>query len=225
LNIHTPPDYDAKGNRCWLMVVFDGGFPMMEESLNSLWAAGKAPPVVVVGVGNISMDTRERDLGGSAEFAGFIADELVPSLRNTYNVDGDASHTMVAGMSLGGFMAIYCGLHHSGVFGKILALSPSLILAPGQTEPNPVWSEEDPGLLARQFVAQPRLPLEFYISMGRYETFIPFSMVYEARRLRDVLEAKGYRVGYCELDGGHNEVCWRGAFADGLISLTAPANR
>jgi enterochelin esterase family protein len=63
--------------------------------------------------------------------------------------------------------------------------------------------------------------LEFYLDVGRYETTLPFSHLLETRRLRDVLEAKGYRVIYSEFVGGHNEVCWRGSFADGLMSLTA----
>jgi enterochelin esterase family protein len=39
--------------------------------------------------------------------------------------------------------------------------------------------------------------------------------------LRDVLEAKGYRVTYSEFVGGHNEVCWRGSFANALMALSA----
>ncbi len=121
-------------------------------------------------------------------------------------------------MSLGGFMASFCGLHHSGVFGKVLALSPTLIAAPEQEEPIPAWTEEQPGLLP-PFASSPRLALSCYFAVGRYETFLPFSMVYETRRLRDVLTAKGYPLGYAEWDGGHLEVCWRGQLADGLIWL------
>jgi enterochelin esterase family protein len=222
IKVYIPPEYDEKGDSSWLLLAFDGGFPSMETSVANLFAAQKIPSLVVVGVGNISGDSRERDLSGSSEFAGFLAGEVVPWARTNYHVYGDASHTIVGGTSLGGFMAIYCGLNHSDVFGKVLALSPTLLLAPGQADPNPVWIKEEKGLLARQFVSQSRLPLKLYISVGRYESFIPFSMVYEARRLRDVLEAKGYRVGYSEFDGGHMEVCWRGVFAEGLMSLTGP---
>lgn len=221
VSIYTPPGYTQSGDRCWLLVAFDGGFPGMEVSLNNLLADGKIPPVIVVGIHNLSGNTRMRDLAGSSEFASFIVSEVVPSVRRSYNVYDDASHTVIGGESLGGLMAIYCGLHHSGVFGKILALSPSLQIAPGQDKPNPVWAPEDPGLMSRQFVVAPLLPVEFYISMGRYETFKLTSLVYEARRLRDVLEAKGYPVGYSEYDGNHSMVNWRGKFADGLIFLTS----
>ena len=121
-------------------------------------------------------------------------------------------------------MAIYSGLNHADTFENVLALSPTLLGAPGQSEPNPVWEPEANGMLARQFAAHSRLPLRFYLSVGRYETFTPFSMVYETRRLRDVLQAKGYPVSYAENDGGHMEVCWRGLFAEGLIALTDSRN-
>ncbi|MGH7970697.1 MAG: alpha/beta hydrolase-fold protein, partial [Limisphaerales bacterium] len=207
LSIYTPPGYSERGNHCWLMVAFDGGFPMMETSLNNLLAAGRIPPLVVVGIGNLSGESRQIDLGGSTQFGDFVADELVPWARTNFGVHPDPDRTIVAGMSLGGFMAIFCGLHHSGAFGKVLALSPTLIAAPHQEDPIPVWANEQPGLLAPQFASSPRLSLTLYFAVGRYETFLPFSMVYEARRLRDVLTAKGYPVGYAEWDGGHMEVC------------------
>jgi enterochelin esterase family protein len=63
--------------------------------------------------------------------------------------------------------------------------------------------------------------LEFYLEAGRYETTLAFSPLLEARRLRDVLKAKGYPVTYSEFVGDHNEVCWRGSFADAIMALTA----
>ena len=75
-------------------------------------------------------------------------------------------------------------------------------------------------MLVTQFLQSPRLPLEFYLEVGRYETTLPFSQLLETRRFRDVLEAKGYRVTYSEFVGGHNEVCWRGSLADAIMALT-----
>jgi len=115
-------------------------------------------------------------------------------------------------------MAAYCGLKHSGVFGKVLSQSGTFIGAPGQELPTAVWDGEAPGLLMRQFVRIPRLPLDFYIEVGRYETTLPFSMLLETRRLRDVLEAKGYGVTYSKFVGGHSEVCWRGSFANAVMN-------
>jgi enterochelin esterase-like enzyme len=217
LNIYTPSGYGKDDQRCWLAIAFDGGFLNMEATLDNLLAAGKIPPVVVVGVENIN---RQRDLDCSDKFADFLADELVPWARKSYKVHNDASHTIIGGTSLGGKMAAYCGLKHSEVFGKVLSQSGSFLTAAGQESPTAVWDGEAQGMLARQFVQSPRLRLEFYIEVGRYETTLPFSPLLETRRLRDVLEAKGYRVTYSEFVGGHNEVCWRGSFADAIMALT-----
>jgi len=221
LSIYTPPGYESDKRRCWLVIAFDGGFRSMDATLDNLFAAGKIPPLVVVGVQNISQQTRMRDLNCSDEFATFLSKELVPWARKTYRVHDDPSHTIVGGISLGGKMAAYCGLKHSQIFGKVLSQSGSFLTAVREESPTPLWNGEARGMLAAEFIRSPRLPLDFYIEVGRYETTLPFSHLLETRRLRDVLEAKGYRVTYSEFVGGHNEVCWRGSFADAIITLTA----
>jgi enterochelin esterase family protein len=221
LSIYTPAGYEKNEERCWLMIAFDGGFNTMDVTLDNLLAAGKIPPLVVVGVQNISSQTRQRDLDCSDEFASFLAEELVPWARKVYLVHDDQAHTIIGGTSLGGKMAAYCGLKHSDVFGRILSQSGSFLTAARQTSPMPLWDGEVSGLLTAQFLRNRRLPLEFYLDVGRYETTLPFSHLLETRRFRDVLEAKGYRVTYSEFVGGHNEVCWRGSFADGIMALTA----
>jgi hypothetical protein len=71
-----------------------------------------------------------------------------------------------------------------------LSQSGSFLTAAGQESPAVVWDGEAPGMLVRQFVQSPTLPLMFYIEVGRYETTFPFSPLLETRRLRDVLQAK-----------------------------------
>ena len=129
--------------------------------------------------------------------------------------------TIVGGASLGGKMAVWCGLKHSDVFGKVLSQSGTFLTARRQESPTPLWDGEAPGLLAVQFAQGPRLPLEFYLEAGSYETTLPFSPLLETRRLRDVLRAKGYPVTNSEFVGDHNEVCWRGSLADAVVALTA----
>jgi enterochelin esterase-like enzyme len=218
VSVYTPPGYDQDRERCWLMIAVDGGFRRMDVTLDNLLATKKIPPLVVVGVQN---NNRMRDLDCSDAFADFLARELVPWARKTYRVFSDPTHTIVGGISLGGKMAAYCGLKNSGVFGNVLSQSGSFITGAGQQGSTPrLWEPEAPGMLALQYLQRPRLPLRFYIEVGRYETTLPFSPLLETRRLRDVLKAKGYDMSYSEYVGGHDEVCWRGSFADAIIALT-----
>jgi enterochelin esterase family protein len=40
-----------------------------------------------------------------------------------------------------------------------------------------------------------------------------------ARRLRDVLQARGYSVLYNEFYGAHDDIVWRETFAEALVRL------
>jgi enterochelin esterase-like enzyme len=63
------------------------------------------------------------------------------------------------------------------------------------------------------------LPIRFYLEAGLFENDYPDTLLAQNRRLRDVLEAKGYSVVYSEFVGGHEFLSWRGSVADGLIAL------
>jgi enterochelin esterase family protein len=86
-------------------------------------------------------------------------------------------------------------------------------------------TDTEPGVLTRQFVTTPLRPVRFYLEAGRFEHDFSGSLLAENRRLRDVLEAKGYAVHYSEFTGGHDYQTWRGSFADALIVLTGTAQR
>ena len=142
--------------------------------------------------------------------------ELLPWVRQHYQVTNDPSRTVVAGSSYGGLAAAYAGLRHPELFGKILSQSGSFWWKPGD--------EREHEWLIRQFVASPRLPLSFYVEAGLLETWSsdeglgPFLLV-SNRHFRDVLQAKGYPIQYAEYNGGHDFTCWRGTLADGLLAL------
>jgi enterochelin esterase family protein len=220
LTIYVPKGYDQMSGRAWLLIAFDGGFPDMIKTMDRLVHAGKIPPVVVIGINNISAATRRRDLGASDVFLGFLTNELVPWARKTYKVLPDPEHTIVGGYSRGGLMALYSGLKGSSVFGHVLSLSAFVHNPPGKPFPSFDWMEEPDDLVARQFARTPKLPLNIYMEVGRYEALSLSDAVAANRRLRDVLEAKGYTLKYEEFNGGHDYLRWRSTFANGLMYLT-----
>ena len=123
-------------------------------------------------------------------------------------------------------MAGYCGFRHGGVFGNVLSLSGAYFWYPGVDEGRAPLKAE-PGWLTRQFVTSPRRPVRFYLAAGQFEIGPPptLSLLGENRRLRDVLEAKGYSVRYREFSGGHDAFGWRGPLIDGLIALSVESGR
>ena len=124
----------------------------------------------------------------------------------------------MGGVSLGGLNAAYCALRYPEVFGNVLSQSGAFGFFPDWD--NVEENDTSPfGWLIRQFVATRKLPIRFYLEAGLFENDSPEILLAQNRRMRDVLEAKGYSVVYSEVAGGHEFLSWRGSVADGLIAL------
>ncbi len=221
IKIYTPPAAAAGSKPPALLIYLDGevvpfAVPLA-TILDNLIAKDKIQPTVAVMVS--SGKTRSRDLGCSPKFAEFLAKELVPDLRRRFKISEDPKQVAISGFSLGGLTAAYVGMRHSDVIGNVLSQSGSYWFYEGWTETSPESAFVESGWLAKQFATLPKLPLRFYLEVGRLEQGFPINMVLENRRMRDTLVARGYPVTYAEYSGGHDVLCWRGSVADGLMAL------
>jgi enterochelin esterase-like enzyme len=154
--------------------------------------------------------TRARELNQHEPFLEFLADELLPWARERLSFEDDPARTVVAGSSLGGLAAAFCGLRRPDLFGLVLSQSGAF----------------QRGLPA-DFARTDRLPLRFALDVGVLETtpFEQFASLYHANlHMRDVLVAKGYEISFREFPGGHDYLWWRETIADGLITLLASAS-
>jgi enterochelin esterase-like enzyme len=219
LTIYTPASYDGS-NATDLLIVFDGrtydGSPgsliPTPTILDNLIAAKKIGPTIAVFVDN-KAGQRNRDLGGYAPFADFVALELIPWIRKNYRILDGPSHVVLTGSSRGGVASSHCAFLHSDVAGKVLSQSGAYFVR--KDDPPPAWPvTEDSGDLILAYRDHAKLPIKFYMEVGRFDSLAGLN-----REFRDVLLTKGYPVTYREFDGGHDYLCWRGSLADGLIAL------
>jgi enterochelin esterase family protein len=222
VSIYTPPGYDPKSGSYGLLLLFDGqdyrGPMPIPTILDNLVAAKKIRPLVAILVDNPSEESRDRDLQCFPPFADFVAKELIPWARRRYRFSAEPERTIVGGVSLGGLNAAYCALRYPEVFGNVLSQSGAFSYFPGWEDQE--TSDYSPfGWLIRQFVTTRKLPIRFYLEAGLFENDCPEALLSQNRRMRDVLEAKGYPVVYSEFAGGHEFLSWRGSVADGLIAL------
>lgn len=91
-----------------------------------------------------------------------------------------------------------------------------------QNDPDSRDSQTEGNWITKQFVTSPKLPVRFYLQAGSFEVDkegTGGNILEATRSLRDVLMAKGYEVRYQQFAGGHDDLSWRGMFADGLIAL------
>ncbi|HTS77792.1 MAG TPA: enterochelin esterase [Bryobacteraceae bacterium] len=221
LSIYTPPGYRRDGPPNGLLIVFDEGAYLTlvptPTILDNLLFEKKIPPMVAVLIGNPDQETRTRELPPNPKFADFLNNELVPWVRQNYNVTTDPRRVVVAGSSFGGIASVYAGLRHPETFGNILCQSGSFWWSAPKPEPY-----AEPNYLAKEFVKSPKLPLRFYMDAGTFEVDVSGgggAILEPSRHMRDVLLAKGYEVHYQENVGGHDYLSWRGSLADGLLAL------
>ena len=241
LTVYLPAGYASKGKPCPLLVLFDGD-DYLDPSWNGLntWdnliAAGRIPPTVVVMVHNLP-HRRLFDLIANATFGDFMAGELAPWARAHYNVSRAPSRTVVGGASAGGFAATYLGLAHPEVFGNVLSMSGAFWWSPEHNggicggacpkpgDDPPVTNRDattEPNWIAQLALRRPASRVRFYFAVGAFEfdqSGTGAGILEETRHLRDILRAKGSQVIYQQFVAGHDGLGWRGAMADGLLSL------
>jgi enterochelin esterase-like enzyme len=220
--VYTPPGYSADGRaRYPLLVAFDGGGSLtttpIHRTIEKLIAAGRIRPMVAVFVDNPTPTSRNDELPCSEPFARFLETELVPWVREKYAVSTDPADAYVTGVSYGGLAAMWTGYRLSHVFGNVLAQAPSLWWGPGFDMAKAFRSQAyTPGWLVDQYEASPKLPLRIWQEIGLMES--PDRMIEPNRRMKAVLEAKGYDLTYSEPAGGHDYAIWRGTIADAALA-------
>lgn len=188
----------------------------VDRVANRLYAKGRAPRCLIVGLANTESRADEYTMsrsrrfgcGGKADrYLDFIAEEVLPWVRSNFPVSPLRQDTILAGSSLGGLVTLYAACTRTADFGRFVATSPSL------------WWDEfrifrvlehcrlDPGLVT------------LWVDIGRREMakVQAGGMVHRpirAYRLLDrLLQEKGFRLGenyayYEEKKGRHDERSW-----------------
>jgi enterochelin esterase-like enzyme len=222
--IYTPVGYDPKRVAPYPMLVcFDGWvysrpeFVPTPTILDNLIAAERIPPIVAVFIDQAPQPQRNIELTNNRSFLDFVANELLPQVRQRWRATSNSAATIVCGSSAGGLASAFFAFSRPNIFGNVLSQS-------GAFWPGKEHSDSDHEWLTRQFESSPRLAIRFVLQVGALETGEPTpqngpSILKTNRHLRDVLRAKGYDVQYDEIAGGHESISWRGGIAEGLIQL------
>ena len=126
----------------------------------------------------------------------WFVNELKPRIDREYRTLSDRDHTLIAGSSMGGLMALYAVTAYNGVFSRAAALSPSLWAA---------RHHEDELKHAAPLLS----PTRIYMDMGTAETdghiTVLTGLFNTARRLTRAGAVVDARV---VPDAQHNEAAW-----------------
>jgi enterochelin esterase family protein len=199
-----------------LVISFDGGAWVrigVAATFANLVADRAVPPFVAVLIESINGSaergpTRIRSLTHPDQFVEFVLGDLLPYLRTRYRVTDDPSRTVLAGQSLGGLAAAHVAAVAPDRIGWVIGQSAAL------------WwpGDESGGLSGAAVIAAYEKagsrPARFFLEVGSQEG----DLLMANHRFRDVLRDSGHAVLFREFRGGHDQACWRGGLADGIVA-------
>lgn len=231
LLVYLPPGYRRDTRRLYPVLylhdgqnIFDGAtsyvpgqYWRVRETADALIAQRRIEPLIIVAVYHggdrrifeyTPTKTRKLDGGGIELHASMMIDELIPFVRARYRVQPQARYTGLGGSSLGGLAALWLGLKHPGIFGRLAVLSPS------------VWWDHRVVLKTVQSIDHPHRQ-RIWLDVGTCEGHAPFTSTRDVRLLKSTLVARGWREGrnlkYLEDEGGdHSERAWASRVPDML---------
>jgi predicted alpha/beta superfamily hydrolase len=221
LRVSLPEDYDTSERTCDVLYLLDGDKYFDEVVALLRNGAGRGPggDLIIVGIGyEKTANRRKRDYtpvkvpgfptgGGVKKFYLFLRHELVPRIDRTYRTNAVRAGRCIAGHSLGGIAVCYGLMYHHDLFGRFIAISPSLWWGDGLFINR--YRMDFSGITASS-------PLRYYSASGTLED--P-SMDALARHYNRRVRRKGGErvvVAYSLLEGrGHDDI-FPAALVEGL---------
>ena len=153
--VYLPESYDQDPERRYpVMYFFDGHNVFFDEdaTFGTSWGMneymeGRGKELILVGIecnreGNgrleeyspFTFENSElgRIKGRGKQYMHWLIKELKPYIDENFRTLPDREHTLIAGSSMGGLMALYAVTTFNQVFQRAACLSPSLWVAPGE---------------------------------------------------------------------------------------------
>jgi predicted alpha/beta superfamily hydrolase len=215
LLVYLPPSYHDRPERRYPVIYMHDGQNLFDPatSFAGEWAVDQTleaasedgVEAIVVAIPNMGSERSneyspfldEKNGGGKGElYLRFIAETVKPIIDADFRTLRDREHTGIAGSSMGGLISLYAFFRYRHAFGFAGVMSPSLWFADRAVLK---WVERQPFAGGR-----------IYIDVGMKEGQKTLD---DVLRLRDILEAKGYRNLHdlmCVVDtaGDHSERAW-----------------
>jgi predicted alpha/beta superfamily hydrolase len=235
LMVYLPPEYDLQPQRRFPVFYLHDGQNLFDASTafgGVAWKcdelaerssrAGDTEPVILVGIGNTQdriheygpLEMRPGPWDLARAYGRFVTTEVKNFIDREYRTLSDPEHTAVGGSSMGGLISLYLCRWYPRIFGKCMAMSPSL------------WWDRDVFLRTfsgnTEWLASCRIWLDLGGREGSNST-AQRNQLRRARKLAQLLErsnltAEQYQF-FEDLEAGHDEHAWSARFPHALKFL------
>lgn len=163
----------------------------------------------------------------NGRYSTFVSQELVEFTRKVFPLSDKPEDTYLAGISMGGFGALYNGLKHPEVFSKVAALSPAIDLyhIPAVVGLPPILMDqyfgsqekyENSDADLKNAYLQDRPRPELFVGCGRQD----LAVWDQVKDFKDRLDQAGIPHTWMELDGNHDTYTWQ-CMLDRVFSFLA----
>lgn len=202
--VHVPKGYQDENLP--VLFVTDGegykGSGNMPSISQRLISKGQVIPHIIVFVSatdpnDPSNNRRNSQFLCNPDYLEFYKKELIPKIDRDYSTDISRENRGILGTSFGGLNSMYFAIHGNDTFGKVGIQSPA---------PHPCPD------IYPAFEKAEKLPIEIFLSTGTVN-----DKARETRRLKSILDTKGYDFKYVEVAEGHNWKNWKPLLDDVLI--------
>lgn len=197
VHVYLPPDYDPS-EKYPVIYAQDGTdylrFGFFDNVLDNLIEEESIDKVLAVFIDPVNR-LAEYDLND--DYVNFLIEELIPYIDANYSTTRNPSKRLVIGASFGGLISAYVAFKHPEVFGNAASQS-------GYLSRKKDW-------IIRELEKSSRKKIKFYLDCGTYETNVGliFGNFTEGnRRMREILQKRGYEHVYQEFHEGHNWGNW-----------------
>lgn len=144
------------------------------------------------------------------DYRAFMVDEVLPLAEEALQTTDER---IVMGASLGGLVSATLALHYPGLFSKVVAQSGAFLGTPEDRD----FYRSGASWVAAELERREPDDIRWYVETGTLEWLLEAN-----RRVRGVLEARGYDHAYAERNAGHNWTNWRNGLAGALRFALRP---
>jgi enterochelin esterase-like enzyme len=233
LLVYTPPGYEGSTTRFPTLYLFHGGsadeeawnmLGVFNVIMDNLIAQGKAKPMIVVlpnaywneaavpDVGAVRVQpSAPRGTGGAGQnyeqAEEDIVKGMVPFIEKRFRALTGRENRAIAGLSMGGGIAINVGLKRLDVFASVGEFSSGMFGGVGGYAAYDI-EKISPGFLKDSGATNKKLKL-LYLSCGTEDPRMPFQT-----KAADDLRARGITLTFKSFPGAHDWRVWRSSLAD-----------
>jgi enterochelin esterase-like enzyme len=203
------PEGMRKNSELPTLYVTDGQWYISRGELPALLdreiAAGNIEPVLVVFVDsrnpdNLQQNRRNQQFFCNPRYVDFFTEELLPTIDKEYPTSAVRDDRVILGLSFGGRNSACFGLMAHDSFAGIAMQSPA----------NSEMVDE----LRFQYMAQEKLPLKFFMSVGTVN-----DNTQAGRQFMETLKFQEYDLTYREVNEGHDWDNWGPLLDDVLYTF------